>query len=155
MADLDVGDIAPDFELPRAGRGAVKLSALSSTKVVLYFYPADDTTSCTAEAIDFSHLKSDFAKAGAVVIGVSPDSRKSHDKFKAKHRLKLELAADEEKQAIQAYGVWAQKTLFAHTYMGVVRTTFLIGADGRIAKIWRKVRVPGHAKAVLAAVQAL
>jgi peroxiredoxin Q/BCP len=155
MAELKVGQKAPDFELPRDGGGVLKLSDFSGKPVVLYFYPQDDTETCTAEAIDFSALKPEFSKLGAVVIGVSPDSAVKHDKFKKKHRLALDLASDEEQKALNAYGVWGEKTLFGRQYMGVVRTTFLIGRDGRIARIWRKVRVRGHADEVLEAVKGL
>ncbi len=155
MANLEVGDPAPDFHLPRDGGGALALSGLAGRPVVLYFYPADDTPSCTAEALDFSRLKPDFEKAGAAVIGLSPDSTRKHDKFKAKHGLGVDLVADEEREAIEAYGLWVEKKLYGRTYMGVERATFLIGADGRIVRIWRKVKVKGHAEAVLEAVRAL
>ena len=155
MADLGVGDKAPDFDLPRDGGGSLRLSDFLGQPVVLYFYPQDDTTSCTSEAIDFSRLKPEFEKAGAAVIGLSPDSAKKHDKFKAKHGLSIDLAADEQRSAIEAYGLWVEKQMYGRRYMGVERATFLIGADGRIARIWRKVRVKGHAEAVLEAARAL
>lgn len=155
MTELTVGDLAPAFNLPRSGGGFVSLSGLAGKPVVLYFYPRDDTTGCTAEAIDFSRLKASFEKAGAVVIGVSPDSTGKHDKFKAKHDLDVELAADEEHETIAAYGVWVEKSLYGRRYMGVERATFLIGSDRRIAAVWRKVKVNGHAQAVLDAVLAL
>jgi peroxiredoxin Q/BCP len=155
MADLDLGDPAPDFDLPRDGGGSVRLSRLKGKPVVLYFYPADDTPGCTAEAIDFSRLLPDFKKAGTVVIGLSPDSTRKHDKFKAKHALGVDLVADEERKVIEAYGLWVEKKLYGRTYMGVERATFLIGPDGRIARIWRKVKVKGHAEAVLEAAKAL
>jgi peroxiredoxin Q/BCP len=155
MADLDVGDPAPDFELPRDGGGSISLEALRGKPVVLYFYPQDDTTSCTAEAIAFSQLLPEFEKAGAAVIGLSPDSARKHDKFKAKHRLAVDLAADEGRRAIEAYGLWVEKQMYGRRYMGVERATFLIDRDGRIARIWRKVRVKGHAEAVLEAVRTL
>ena len=120
--------------------------------MVLFFYPQDDTETCTAEAVDFSSLLPDFATAGAVVIGVSPDSPKKHDKFKAKHRLAQILASDEDRRTIGDYGVWGEKTLFGRKYMGVIRSTFLIDRAGRIARIWRGVRVRGHAAEVLQAV---
>ncbi len=154
MADLEVGDLAPDFDLPRDGGGSLRLSQLRGKPVVLYFYPADDTPGCTAEAIDFSRLKPDFEKAGATVIGLSPDSTRKHDKFKAKHALAVDLVADEQRQVIESYGLWVEKKLYGRAYMGVERATFLIGSDGRIARIWRKVKVKGHAEAVLEAVQA-
>jgi len=155
MTELSVGDPAPQFDLPRDGGGSLRLSDFSGKPVVLYFYPQDDTKSCTGEAIDFSRLKPEFDKAGAAVIGLSPDSIKKHDKFKAKHGLTVDLAADEERKVIEAYHLWVEKQLYGRRYMGVERATFLIGRDGRIAKIWRKVRVKGHAEAVLEAVRAL
>lgn len=147
--------MAPDFDLPRDGGGTLGLAQLSGKAVVLYFYPADDTPGCTAEAVDFNRLKPEFEKAGAVVIGLSPDSTRKHDKFKAKHGLDLDLVADEERKVIEAYGLWVEKKLYGRVYMGVERATFLIGADGRIARIWRKVRVKGHAEQVLEAARAL
>lgn len=155
MAELTLGDLAPAFNLPRGGGGAISLSDFKGKPVVLYFYPRDDTAGCTAEAIDFSRLKADFERAGAVVIGVSPDSAGKHDKFKAKHGLDVELAADEEHKTIDAYGAWVEKSMYGRRYMGVERATFLVGGDGRVAGIWRKVRVKGHAEAVLEAVRAL
>jgi peroxiredoxin Q/BCP len=153
--ELSVGDRAPEFELPRDGGKTVKLADYAGKLVVLYFYPQDDTTGCTKEAIDFSQLKPEFEKAGAVVIGVSPDSAKKHDKFKTKHGLTVDLAADEEREVINAYNLWVEKQMYGRSYMGVERATFLIGRDGRIAAIWRKVRVKGHAEAVLQAVREL
>jgi peroxiredoxin Q/BCP len=153
--ELSVGDRAPEFELPRDGGKTVKLADYAGKLVVLYFYPQDDTTGCTKEAIDFSQLKPEFEKAGAVVIGVSPDSAKKHDKFKTKHGLTVDLAADEERKVIDAYNLWVEKQMYGRSYMGVERATFLIGRDGRIAAIWRKVRVKGHAEAVLQAVREL
>jgi peroxiredoxin Q/BCP len=155
MTELSPGRDAPQFELPRDGGGTLTLSALRGKAVVLYFYPKDDTSGCTAEAIDFSALKADFEKAGAVVIGMSPDSAKKHDKFKTKHNLSIDLVADEERKTIEAYGVWAEKSMYGRKYMGVERTTFLIDRDGKIARIWPKVKVPGHAAEVLEAVRAL
>ena len=146
------GDTAPRFSLPRDGGGTVSLEDFAGKPVVLYFYPKDDTSGCTKEAVNFSELADEFAAAGAEVVGVSPDPVKSHDKFKTKHELKVTLASDEEKNAIEAYGVWAEKKMYGKTYMGVERSTFLIGKDGKIAKAWRKVKVPGHAEAVLEAV---
>ncbi|HXY58018.1 MAG TPA: peroxiredoxin [Methylocystis sp.] len=154
-AALNEGDPAPDFSLPGAGGERLSLADFKGRKLALYFYPKDDTSGCTKEAIDFNGLRDKFAKAGAGVVGVSPDSVKAHDKFREKHELKLPLASDEEKAALTAYGVWVEKSMYGRKYMGVERSTFLIGADGRIAKIWRKVKVPGHAEAVLAAAKAL
>lgn len=155
MTDLTAGDMAPDFSLPRNGGGTVSLSDFAGKPVILYFYPKDDTSGCTTEAVDFSGLTEEFAKLGATVIGVSPDSVKSHDKFAAKHNLSVVLAADEEHKALEAYGVWKEKSMYGKTYMGVERSTFLIDKSGKIAEVWRKVKVPGHAEAVLKATQAL
>jgi thioredoxin-dependent peroxiredoxin len=155
MAELAIGQTAPQFELPRDGGGTLSLASLKGKSVVLYFYPKDDTSGCTAEAIDFSGLKADFEKAGAVVIGISPDSVKSHTKFKSKHDLAVDLVADEERKTLEAYGVWVEKSMYGRKYMGVERSTFLIAPDGSIARIWKKVKVPGHAKEVLEAVRAL
>lgn len=155
MTELARGDVAPDFDLPKSGGGTLSLSSFRGKPVVLYFYPKDDTSGCTAQAVDFSGLRREFEKAGAVVVGMSPDSAKSHDKFTKKHGLSVDLVSDEEKQALQSYGVWAEKSMYGRKYMGVVRTTFLIGPDGRIAKIWPNVKVPGHAEEVLGAVKAL
>ncbi|TPL41455.1 peroxiredoxin [Mesorhizobium sp. B2-4-4] len=155
MADLNVGDPAPQFELPRDGGGSLSLAGFAGRPVVLYFYPQDDTTGCTAEAISFSQLKPEFEKAGAVVIGLSPDSARKHDKFKSKYDLTIDLASDEERKVIEAYHLWVEKSMYGRKYMGVERATFLIGRDGRIARIWRKVRVKGHAEKVLEAVRAI
>jgi peroxiredoxin Q/BCP len=155
MADLDVGDLAPRFDLPRDGGGSLSLAAYLGKPIVLYFYPQDDTTSCTTEAISFSQLKPEFEKAGAVVIGLSPDSVRKHDKFKSKYDLTVDLVADEERKVIEAYRLWVEKTMYGRKYMGVERATFLIGRDGRIVRIWRQVRVKGHAEQVLEAVRAL
>lgn len=155
MAELEPGQTAPNFDLPRDGGGALVLSDLGGRKVALYFYPKDDTSGCTTQAIDFSALRTDFDKAGTVVVGISPDSIKSHEKFKAKHELSVDLVADEERKALEAYGVWVEKSMYGRKYMGVERSTFLIGPDGKIARIWRKVKVTGHAREVLEAAQAL
>jgi peroxiredoxin Q/BCP len=154
-AKLEVGDKAPAFELPRDGEGVISLKSLKGRKLVLYFYPKDDTSGCTREAIDFNALKKDFAKAGAEIIGVSPDPVKSHDKFKAKYGLDIALIADEDKTMLEAYGVWTEKSMYGRKYMGVERTTFLIDGAGKIARVWNKVKVPGHADEVLEAVKAL
>lgn len=151
----DVTDRAPDFTLPAEPGDPVTLSRLKGAPVVLFFYPKDDTSGCTAEARDFTQLSADFAAAGAHLIGISPDSVASHAKFRTKHDLAVTLAADEDKTVAAAYGVWVEKSMYGRKYMGVERTTFLIDSKGRIAEIWRKVKVPGHAAAVLAAVQAL
>lgn len=155
MTELAIGDQAPDFELPCDGGTSLKLSDLRGKPVVLFFYPKDDTSGCTTEAIAFSQLLERFRAAGARVLGMSPDSVKRHDKFKAKHELTVELVSDEEKTALNAYGVWVEKSMYGRKYMGVERSTFLISADGSIAEVWRKVKVPGHAETVLQAVESL
>lgn len=150
---LSVGDMAPDFSLPGDGGASVSLASLRGKNVVLYFYPKDDTSGCTKEAIEFNGLKPAFEAANTVIIGLSPDSAKSHDKFKAKYGLNFALAADEEKSALEAYGVWIEKSMYGKKYMGVERTTVLVGADGTIKAIWPKVKVDGHAAEVLKAAQ--
>jgi len=155
MAALTTGDPAHDFELPTDGGESLRLSDLKGRKVVLYFYPKDDTSGCTQEAIEFNGLRDQFARADTVLLGMSPDSVKSHDKFKTKHGLDFALASDEDKTTLQAYGVWVEKSMYGRKYMGVERTTVLIDREGKIARIWAKVKVPGHAKEVLAAAQAL
>jgi len=149
------GSAAPDFTLPRDGDGTISLKDFRGKILVLYFYPKDDTSGCTTEAIGFSEKIDDFADAGATIIGVSKDSAQKHDKFKAKHALKVILAADEELDTIKAYGVWVEKNMYGRKYMGIERATFLIDTQGKIAKIWRKVRVKGHVDAVLAEVKSL
>jgi thioredoxin-dependent peroxiredoxin len=153
--ELAEGDPAPDFELPADGRRPTHLSDLKGKAAVIYFYPKDDTSGCTAEAIAFNGLRASFAAAGATIVGVSPDSAASHDKFKRKHDLKIALAADPGRSAIEAYGVWKEKSMYGRKYFGVERSTFLIDRNGRIARVWRKVKVPGHAEEVLAAAKAL
>ena len=156
MADgIEEGKPAPDFSLPNHDGDTVTLSSFAGKPLVLYFYPKDDTSGCTSEAVDFSAKAKAFAAAGAAILGVSPDSPKSHAKFRSKHDLSIALASDEEKTMLGAYGVWLEKSMYGRKYMGVERTTVLIAADGRIAKIWPKVKVPGHADEVLAAVKAL
>jgi len=155
MAKLAVGRKAPEFELPGDGGGVIKLADLLGRPVVLFFYPQDDTETCTKEAVAFSQLKGEFDKLGARLVGLSPDSQRKHDKFKAKYDLRMALASDPERRAIEAYGVWGEKTTFGRTYMGVERTTFLIDAAGKINRIWRVERVAGHAEDVLEAVRAL
>jgi peroxiredoxin Q/BCP len=149
------GDKAPDFELPTDGGETLELSRLRGKPAVLYFYPKDDTSGCTAEAKDFTRLAPDFRKAGVEVIGVSPDSVESHAKFRKKYDLAVRLAADADKAVASAYGVWVEKSMYGRKYMGVERSTFLIDGKGRVAKSWRKVKVPGHAEEVLAAAKAL
>ena len=152
---LKEGDPAPAFDLPGSGGKRLSLSDFAGKKVALYFYPKDDTSGCTQEAIEFNGLKEKFAKAGTAIVGMSPDSAAKHDKFRSKYDLSLPLAADETKETLQAYGVWVEKSMYGRKYMGVERSTFLIDKNGRIARIWRKVKVPGHAEEVLAAAKAL
>lgn len=154
-ADAAVGKRAPAFTLKTDGGGEVKLAALKGKPVVLYFYPKDDTSGCTREAIEFTRRLPAFKKLGATVIGASPDSVAKHDRFKAKHDLGVILAADEDKKACAAYGVWVEKSMYGRKYMGVERSTFLIDGQGKIAEAWRKVKVNGHVEQVLAAVKAL
>ncbi|QGM99141.1 peroxiredoxin [Methylocystis parvus] len=152
---LAEGDPAPAFSLPGAGGATLSLSGLAGKKLVLYFYPKDDTSGCTKEAIEFNALRDKFAKAKTAIVGMSPDSVKSHDKFREKYELAFPLASDETKETLAAFGVWVEKSMYGRKYMGVERATFLIGADGKIAKVWRKVKVPGHAEEVLKAAEAL
>jgi thioredoxin-dependent peroxiredoxin len=149
------GDEALDFELPTENGEKLSLSGLRGKPVVLYFYPKDDTSGCTIEAKDFTRLAPDFRKAGVAVIGISPDSVESHQKFRKKHDLKVQLAADTDKAVATGYGVWVEKSMYGRKYMGVERSTFLIDRKGRVARSWRKVKVPGHAAEVLAAAKAL
>ena len=153
--DLKIGDKAPAFTLPATGGEPISLEGLKGRKAVLYFYPKDDTPGCTSEAIAFQGLKAEFASAGTDIIGVSADSVASHDKFAQKHKLDFALASDEERTMLEAYGVWVEKSMYGRKYMGIERTTVLIDRDGRIARIWPKVKVPGHAEEVLAAAKEL
>ena len=148
---LTVGSPAPDFTLPTDGGGSVSLKGLQGQPVILYFYPKDDTPGCTTEACGFRDLFPRFK--GATVIGISKDSIKSHDKFKVKYDLPFTLASDEDTAVMQAYGAWVEKSMYGKKYMGTDRATFLIDASGKIAQIWRKVKVPGHVEEVLAAVK--
>jgi thioredoxin-dependent peroxiredoxin len=152
---IAAGSPAPDFTLPRDGGTTVTLSALRPGKVVLYFYPKDDTPGCTLEAQDFNARLADFTAAGATVIGMSKDSVKSHDKFCKKHGLSIVLASDEAGHTCEDYGVWVEKSMYGKTYLGVERTTVLIDGSGKVARVWNKVSVKGHADEVLAAVKAL
>jgi len=151
----EIGDAAPDFTLATDGGGEFSLSAQKGKPVVVYFYPKDDTSGCTKEAIAFTESLADFEAAGAKIIGISPDGVAKHDKFKAKYDLGVILGADEEKKVLEAYGVWVEKSMYGRKYMGVERSTFLVDAAGKIAQAWRKVKVPGHAEKVLAAVKDL
>ena len=151
----NVNDTAPDFTLPRDGGGTVSLAELAGAPVVLFFYPKDDTSGCTKESIAFSDLYAEFQALGAHVFGISKDSVAKHDKFRAKHGLSVPLLSDEGTTTCEDYGVWKEKSMYGKTYMGIERTTVLIGADGKIAQIWPKVKEAGHAEAVLTAVKAL
>ena len=152
---VTAGGKAPGFTLPRDGGGEVSLAEFRGRKLVLYFYPKADTPGCTQEAKDFTKLAAAFAKAGTAVVGVSADPVKKQDKFKAKHDLSVVLGSDETHAMLEAYGVWAEKSLYGRKYMGILRKTYLIGSDGKIARIWEKVKVSGHAEEVLAAAKAL
>jgi peroxiredoxin Q/BCP len=154
-AELVEGAIAPPFSLPRDGGGNVSLADYASKKLVLFFYPRADTPGCTREAIDFTRLESAFADEGAAVLGISADTVKAQESFRAKHQLSVPLISDEQHEMLEAYGAWGEKSMYGRSFMGIIRTTVLIGADGRIAKIWRNVRVDGHADDVLATVRAL
>ena len=155
MSELSSGDKAPDFTLPADGGRTVSLSEFSGKTVVLYFYPKDDTPGCTKEAIGFTEAADAFHAAGAVVIGVSKDTVAKHDKFRDKHDLKVILASDADGDVCERYGVWVEKKMYGKTYMGIERATVLIGPDGVIQQVWRKVKVPGHVDAVLEAAEAL
>jgi thioredoxin-dependent peroxiredoxin len=152
---LAAGDKAPDFKLPDDSGASRSLKSFAGRKLVLYFYPKDDTSGCTKEAIDFNALKAAFEKDGTAIVGVSPDTVASHAKFKTKHKLDIALISDESISMLEAYGVWVEKSMYGRKFMGVERTTLLIGEDGTIKQVWNKVKVPGHAAAVLAAAQAL
>jgi len=148
-----IGDQAPDVNLPRDGGDMVSLADLSGQQVILYFYPKDDTPGCTKEAIGFTEMAADFAARDTVVLGVSKDPVKKHDKFVAKHNLGIALLSDESGDVCERYGTWVEKSMYGKTYMGIERATFLIGADGKIKQIWRKVKVAGHVEQVLEAVR--
>jgi peroxiredoxin Q/BCP len=150
MSELKAGDAAPDFTLP-TDDGEISLAALRGKPVVLYVYPKDDTSGCTVEAQDFTRLQPRFDAAGVVVIGLSKDSARSHAKFRTKYALTHKLASDESLETLQAYGVWGEKTLYGRKYMGAERATFLIDREGKIARVWRKVKIDGHADEVLEA----
>ena len=149
------GAMAPPFSLPRDGGGSVSLADHAGKKLVLFFYPRADTPGCTREAIDFTRLNSAFADEGAAVLGVSADTVKAQESFRTKHQLSVPLISDEQHEMLEAYGAWGEKSMYGRNFMGIIRTTVLIGANGRIAKIWRSVRVDGHADEVLDAVRAL
>ena len=149
------GDEAPDFELPTDSGGRFRLSEQRGSPVVVYFYPKDDTSGCTQQAIGFSEKRDEFAEMQTLIVGISPDSQRKHDKFKQKHGLAIVLAADEEKKVAQAYGVWQEKSMYGRKYMGIERATFLVDRDGVVKRVWRKVKVPGHAEEVLEAAREL
>ncbi len=154
-AELIPGEKAPSFTLPRDGGDTVSLADFAGRKLVLYFYPRADTSGCTKEAIDFSRHKAAFSRAGAEILGVSADPVAAQDKFKQKHKLTIALGSDEKHKMLEAYGVWQEKSMYGRKFLGIVRATFLIGPDQRIAKVWPRVSVDGHAEDVLAAVKAL
>lgn len=152
---MTIGDMAPDFTAPTQTGEALTLSALRPQPVVLYFYPKDDTPGCTNEAKDFTAMGAEFAAAGATIIGVSKDTVAKHGKFIAKHDLGITLVSDETTTICEDFGVWVEKNMYGKTYMGIERATFLIDSEGKIAQVWRKVKVKGHVEAVLDAVKAL
>jgi peroxiredoxin Q/BCP len=152
---IALGSKAPPFKLPRGGGGSVSLADFKGRKLVLYFYPRADTPGCTREAIDFSRLRAQFHKAGTDILGVSADPIKAQDKFKKKHDLTIALGSDETHKMLETYGAWGEKSMYGKTFMGVLRITFLVDPDGRIARIWPKVKVDGHAEEVLAAAKGL
>ena len=152
-APLKAGDAAPDFRLPGDSGRDVTLASFAGRKLVLYFYPKDDTSGCTKEAIDFNALRADFADAGTEVVGVSPDSVKSHEAFKSKYDLAITLGSDETKATCEAYGVWVEKNLYGKKSMGTERSTFVIGPDGHIKEIFRRVKPEAHAEQVLEALK--
>ncbi|QIE44622.1 peroxiredoxin [Pseudohalocynthiibacter aestuariivivens] len=150
-----ISDIAPDFTLPRDGGGEIQLSALRPAPVVLFFYPRDDTPGCTKEARAFTDLLPEFQAAGVTVLGISKDGVLKHTKFRDKHDLGMPLLSDENSETCEAYGVWKEKNMYGKKFLGIERSTFLIDGDGRIAQVWRKVKVPGHAEDVLQATKSL
>jgi thioredoxin-dependent peroxiredoxin len=154
-APLAVGDKAPNFKLPADDGGTVTLADFKGRRLVIYFYPRADTPGCTKEAIDFSKQRAAFTKAGADVVGVSADPVKAQEAFKKKHKLNVGLLSDETHAMLEAYGAWGKKSMYGKTFLGITRMTYLIGPDGRIAQVWPKVKVDGHAAEVLAAVKAL
>ncbi|GBF58802.1 putative peroxiredoxin bcp [Candidatus Phycosocius bacilliformis] len=155
MSELAIGQMAPDFDMPIAGGSSVTLSGLKGKSVVLYFYPKDDTSGCTSQAIAFSQDIETFRSLSCEVIGVSKDKVASHDKFRAKYDLSVTLASDFGTNVCETYGVWVEKSMYGRKYFGIERTTFLIDKNGQIANIWRKVKIPGHAEAVMKAVKEL
>lgn len=152
---LQEGDAAPNFTLPTDGGGSVTLADLKGSPVVVYFYPKDSTPGCTTEAKDFRDLKADFDKIGATIVGISKDSVKKHDNFKTKQELNFILASDEGSDVCEKFGAWGVKKMYGKEFEGIIRSTYLIGADGKVAKAWPKVKVNGHAQEVLDAAKAL
>jgi thioredoxin-dependent peroxiredoxin len=152
---LTEGAKAPSFNLPRDGGGMIALSDFAGKKLVLFFYPRADTPGCTREAIDFTRLKSAFAESGTEVLGISADPLKAQENFRDKHKLGVPLISDEKHQMLEAYGAWGEKSMYGKTFLGILRTTVLIGTDGKVARVWRRVKVDGHADEVLAAAKTL
>jgi peroxiredoxin Q/BCP len=152
---VETGQAVPDFTLPRDGGGMLGPADFQGRKVVLYFYPKDDTSGCTTEALGFTARIADFEAANTAVLGISKDSVRSHDRFRDKHGLEVALLSDETGTVVERFGVWGEKSMYGRKYMGIDRSTFLVDANGRIARIWRNVKVPGHVEEVLAAAQAL
>ncbi len=155
MGILEPGDKAPNFKLSTDDGGTISLAGLKGRKAVVYFYPKADTPGCTKEAIAFNKLRKDFEKANTAIVGVSADPVKAQAKFKTKHKLAIPLASDETHKMLKDYGVWGEKSMYGKTYMGISRVTYLIGPDGKVAQVWPKVKVDGHAEEVLAAAKAL
>ncbi|MFK7839606.1 MAG: thioredoxin-dependent thiol peroxidase [Bdellovibrionales bacterium] len=153
MSELTIGDSAPDFTLPANGDTEISLSSLRGQKVIVYFYPKDDTPGCTKQACGFSEALSNFNTLNTQIIGISKDSVKKHDKFVEKYNLKFPLASDEETTTCEDYGVWKEKNMYGKTYMGIERSTFIVDEDGKIEAVWHKVKVPGHIEAVQEALQ--
>jgi peroxiredoxin Q/BCP len=152
---VDAGQPGPDFTLPRDGGGTLGPKDFRGRKLVLYFYPKDDTAGCTTEALGFTARLADFEAANTAVLGISKDSVRSHDKFRDKHKLAVPLLSDEDGSVVEAFGTWVEKSMYGRTYMGTERSTFLVGPDGTVAQVWRNVKVPGHVEQVLAAAAAL
>ena len=152
---VETGEPVPDFTLPRDGGGASGPADYRGRKLVLYFYPKDDTPGCTTEALDFTARVAEFEAAGTAVVAISKDSVKSHERFRDKHRLGLPLLSDETGTVVERFGLWGEKTMYGRTFMGVERATFLVDADGIVRRIWRSVKVPGHVEEVLVAARAL
>ncbi len=153
--NLQIGDDAPNFSLPTGDGTLASIAEFRGKNLVIFFYPKDDTPGCTKESIAFSQARGDFQACNTEIVGISIDSPKSHAKFAAKHELAVTLVSDEEKSAVEAFGVWVEKNMYGRKYMGTERATFLIDSEGKIAQIWRKVKVPGHVEAVLEAAKAL